>query len=364
MTGTTGKRYLCVIPESSDAMADFHDLFPAARTPSGKKDPEKTSEKQISDFRKALEPVGEKESSCFTKTYGYWSYEYCPRRSVRQFHREGKKETVSILLGTYTPSGDRVLVGDTSSPQTSADPPSATSVASTTSNDAKEAPLFEEHYEGGDGSRVAIVQFSCDKNTQGTDRIAEIVENPTHTYTIRFATRAVCPLGQIEDSATSAERLLAPLRTQCLRKVDSWWTYEVCPGKRVQQYHKEKNAPRPTIIHLLGRYNASESLGIEHLESIPNETNRVVQYFVEAYTNGSSCDITKNPRRVNVKYKCAIDEKFSFIESVVEQSTCAYAIVVATPLLCAHPAFEASKREEADGALTVHCIGEGSEMAL
>eukprot|EP00903_Cladosiphon_okamuranus_P007027 g6833.t1 len=49
------------------------------------------------DISKALDPL---ENSCATLVRGYWSYKWCHRKSVIQFHENGDSTTV-VDLGTY-----------------------------------------------------------------------------------------------------------------------------------------------------------------------------------------------------------------------------------------------------------------------
>lgn len=53
-------------------------------------------------------------------------------------------------------------------------------------------------------------------------------------------------------------QLLAPLKTTCLFRQEDWWTYEICPGQHVRQFHQHNQELQSQYD--LGRYdgNATE----------------------------------------------------------------------------------------------------------
>jgi hypothetical protein len=51
---------------------------------------------------------------------------------------------------------------------------------------------------------------------------------------------------------------------------------------------------------------------------------------------GTQCDVTGEPRTLQVHFKCATDS-LNVIASVKEKSTCKYILVFYTPLICNHP---------------------------
>ena len=53
------------------------------------------------------------------------------------------------------------------------------------------------------------------------------------SYVLVVATPLACSPNPVE----AAARALAPLRGTCVRKAEGWWTYEVCFGKEVRQFH-------------------------------------------------------------------------------------------------------------------------------
>eukprot|EP01102_Stenamoeba_stenopodia_P011979 TRINITY_DN3725_c0_g1_i1.p1 TRINITY_DN3725_c0_g1~~TRINITY_DN3725_c0_g1_i1.p1 ORF type:complete len:320 (-),score=70.02 TRINITY_DN3725_c0_g1_i1:16-975(-) len=62
----------------------------------------------------------------------------------------------------------------------------------------------------------------------------------------------------------------------------------------------------------------------------------LTKFYTEMYIDGTTCDLTNQPRTIEVQYFCTEGDK-SFISEISEPSTCNYQLFVATPLLCRHP---------------------------
>ena len=93
MTKKGGKRYRCYLPLDPNATSEASvGSVTTAAIPS------------VASFLESL------KGSCFYRLEGWWTYEYCFMKSVRQFHQEktkknGKEELTSVTqdysLGTY-----------------------------------------------------------------------------------------------------------------------------------------------------------------------------------------------------------------------------------------------------------------------
>ncbi|CAH8519730.1 unnamed protein product [Dicrocoelium dendriticum] len=119
--------------------------------------------------------------------------------------------------------------------------------------------------------------------------------------------------------------------SKCLIYRHSWWTYELCYGRYVLQYHAEEQERSSET--LLGLYD-SETNWTEPR----NETDDEQLYHSQFYVNGSYCELTLSRRKVEVRYVCETGNSFLIIR-VEEPETCVYRIYVAAPTLCSHPSF-------------------------
>lgn len=131
----------------------------------------------------------------------------------------------------------------------------------------------------------------------------------------------------------------------CLNGGTGWWKYELCYGKRAQQYHEEKDGSRTTIV--LGLFNEDKHLA--WLEANPSKRPKLVgerKQVSHMYTDGSVCDLTNTPRQVEVKLKCkemtaSENQQSTYAQSMnavslylLEPQPCEYVLGVEAPFLC------------------------------
>ncbi|ETN78930.1 glucosidase II beta subunit-like protein [Necator americanus] len=106
--------------------------------------------------------------------------------------------------------------------------------------------------------------------------------------------------------------LLAPVYKEklCSYRVEPYWSYELCHGRYIVQYHEEKD------IRGVGR-SAEYYLGNLHVDyttvtssaDYSNPPRKVIDgeehaYFPVFYSQGTTCDITGKPRTTTVMYIC------------------------------------------------------------
>ncbi|KJH44583.1 glucosidase II beta subunit-like protein [Dictyocaulus viviparus] len=148
------------------------------------------------------------------------------------------------------------------------------------------------------------------------------------------------------NTESSVAELIASIYKEklCSYRVEPYWTYELCHGRYIVQYHEEKD------VRGVGR-TSEYYLGNLHVDygtvSSPNDHNippkRIIDgeehpYFPVLYNQGTTCDITGKPRTTVVKYIC--DENLNIqIYSLSEVSSCNYEVVVLTNRICSHPAY-------------------------
>ncbi|XP_029031196.1 endoplasmic reticulum lectin 1 isoform X2 [Betta splendens] len=167
--------------------------------------------------------------------------------------------------------------------------------------------------------------------------------------------------GEEDDSKVytgpSPGELLEPLfkRSSCSYRIESYWTYEVCHGKHIRQYHEEKETGQISVQeYYLGdatqRSQSAESgdkAEEETEEKSSSETEvptkniegQLTPYYSLEMGNGTPCVLKQNQARSTaVLYVCHPEAKHEIL-SVAEVTTCEYEVVVLTPLLCAHPKY-------------------------
>ncbi|CAL8257599.1 unnamed protein product [Lota lota] len=149
--------------------------------------------------------------------------------------------------------------------------------------------------------------------------------------------------------------LLEPLfkQSSCSYRIESYWTYEVCHGKHVRQYHEEKETGQKTSIqeYFLGIMTETGELGPKcgEAEDVSSESEKEVPtrniegqftpYYPVGMSNGTPCVLKQNQARAtSVMYVCHPEAKHEIL-SIAEVTTCEYEVVILTPLLCNHPKF-------------------------
>eukprot|EP01116_Phalansterium_solitarium_P001065 TRINITY_DN10864_c0_g1_i1.p1 TRINITY_DN10864_c0_g1~~TRINITY_DN10864_c0_g1_i1.p1 ORF type:complete len:415 (-),score=136.73 TRINITY_DN10864_c0_g1_i1:77-1321(-) len=141
-------------------------------------------------------------------------------------------------------------------------------------------------------------------------------------------------------AAPSFDDLLEPLSNSCLYRLAGWWTYEFCFGRHLRQYHQEFDKPvREGEEFFLGKTQVLPGVG--HKE-----------YYAVTYTGGTPCDITHEPRSVEVQFICSPDQIPSAIIDIKEPASCTYIVQVATNLVCRHPTLRPKKEK----VQTIYCV--------
>lgn len=152
----------------------------------------------------------------------------------------------------------------------------------------------------------------------------------------------------------SPVELLSPLfsQTSCSYRIESYWTYEVCHGKFVRQYHEEREGQKVKLQeYILGYWDKNQlELTMDTLKmqfktkdntAVPGKKidGVMLPYFEIAMGNGTLCDLNKKQRQIKIIYVCQIHGKHN-IYSLKETSTCEYEVVILSPFLCVHPKYK------------------------
>lgn len=150
----------------------------------------------------------------------------------------------------------------------------------------------------------------------------------------------------------------------CSYRIESYWTYEVCHGSYIKQFHEERDG---SIVRLqeyhLGKWDkektvdmTSEAKELEVLKKSEKfKTIRIdgvnLPYLEVEMGDGTLCDLNSQPRVTTVQYVCYPHGK-NEVYSLKEVSTCSYEVVILTPTLCIHPSF--NPKEANDN--TISCV--------
>lgn len=169
-------------------------------------------------------------------------------------------------------------------------------------------------------------------------------------------------------SGPSPLELISPLFVQgtCSYRLESYWTYEVCHGKYIRQYHEEREGKKVKLQeYILGKWDEkyldrllekSKTERNDLKEDIVIPTKKVdninLPYYEVVMENGTACDLNLNkPRTTKVIYVCFIHGKHE-VYLLKETSTCAYEIIILTPFLCSHPKYKPKEI----GDLKINCV--------
>jgi len=270
-----------------------------------------------------------KRRTCFVERKEYWSYEVCQGK-ISQFH--GNERNPEFSLGDF----DDFVDSDREDHQkllvdVGKWPLKGTSFGNTVYSNGK------------DGRQTLVGWFCSTKNM-----IGKISEPRTHRYYIEVYWTKLCDYDGVQEvpaigDPSDLSSYLVGLEKECISTVQGWWTYELCYGKHVRQYHEErtrnkKNAQvetKITVDYTLGKAKKPQKLSLQVING-----KRNAGFVEERYEGGTKCDITGDPRVVTARYKCMNDVSTLALTPPEEISSCIYTIDVAVPALCQHPAFK------------------------
>lgn len=148
----------------------------------------------------------------------------------------------------------------------------------------------------------------------------------------------------------------------CSYRVETYWTYEVCHGSYIKQYHEDREGKTIKVHeYILGKWDKQKTNDLKEKiadgdkESEKLKTVRIegvnMPYFEIEMSDGTFCDLSGESRTTRVLYVCYPDGKKE-VFSIKETSTCNYDVIILTPTLCIHPNF--NQKGSVDN--TINCI--------
>jgi hypothetical protein len=331
------------------------DSFAAQSMPSEHVPPAAPSDPE-SEFMTALRSL---KGSCVRSQLGYWTYEVCIGQSVNQFHMEGSSVLVQYSLGTYARSVNK-------------------KTSESGSNTASNTVPILEIFSGGTNcdetgsGRNSIVGYVCGL---GDLTLSDVKEHEVCGYKMVVSSRSFCSkLSSSNPAIASPASSNAPptpvnpltmrsivneLGSSCYAHADGWWTYQLCPGTVMKQYHATPaGSVDPASEFSLGTFNASAS------DQEPSAArHRLPVVYREEYSQGTPCDVgSKQHRSTIVSYECDVDAAPTLVQvcssqgaflrvkssaiplncmiQVREISPCVYTAIFRSASVCKHPAFK------------------------
>lgn len=358
MRSATGPSSTCFVPKassddvSSGSADDSQEAMKTARI------------RSVSDLI-----LGDDRSRCVFRQIGFWTFEVCAGLQVRQFRQHlmtaehGATASTSLpttplpdgsmgpqnLIGTFDQGNEDIIVTSTG-----------------------ELALKHVYANGADG-RSATVLYICEPLNMDPGQTADLVsviENPTLTYTIIVGVRtdAICGL------IPSPSRLVAPFNRSCFEHTEGWWTYSICFGLSIRQFHSEQGTGKPVQESLIGNFDWARGEEFERgsLGSAP----AITQHF----NKGAACDIKNSePREAFVRFECLpflndmgnagaqgrappiahiiVGANTLSLLSIKEAPSCVYTVTIGSNTVCSHPEISASQTQTAPPPPTiVYCV--------
>eukprot|EP01043_Picozoa_sp_COSAG02_P079428 COSAG02_NODE_18371_length_943_cov_0.947867_1_plen_288_part_01 len=130
-------------------------------------------------------------------------------------------------------------------------------------------------------------------------------------------------------AASTVDSIMALLSSGCIKKNTGWWTYEVCHGDEVRQYHPEQNKVDSSQSWSLGRIDvATRPLVVHNEPKASTPATGGSSHVAVEFAGGQFCDEIKAPRSGELHYICddaAVLESSrqpSVIQSIDESTKC------------------------------------------
>ena len=211
MTAHDGTRYFCELPRVTAERGDEDDVSTSGpRDENAEEDSDAktalSSEERVAQIERLLDVH---QSSCFYRVEGWWTYEFCHKKHVRQYHQESASVPPSegaangdgsFSLGVYDEEATEARAAATASPDTSLQ-----------ALDFSFLEFAHVHaFTGGTEcdlnhqERQTEVLFKCAPGNDAKAAIAAIAEPTSCRYSLTFATPALC---ESDDGASKKQTM-------------------------------------------------------------------------------------------------------------------------------------------------------------
>lgn len=142
---------------------------------------------------------------------------------------------------------------------------------------------------------------------------------------------------------------------ECIVFISGYWTYNYCPDIGLSQFHG--NPKTTELYYMLGR--SKKSSRDREFQLLYNNFDYYISEIVES---GDICDITGNPRVVEIQYVCGAAADHATIQWIKEIRTCYYEMQIVLPKLCELEVL--SSNEEKKSSNPVLCVDKKSSGGI
>lgn len=203
------------------------------------------------------------------------------------------------------------------------------------------------------GTQETLSNLEDESSVNKNQEVLKVTTSHNEKYECRLPELHVKETINIEDyDGPSPINLLKPLFTQkiCSYRLESYWSYQVCHGRYIKQYHEEREGKSvKSQEFFLGHWSAEKQAKLEsdlkaaQEAKVKPKTTKVegmtLPYIEMAMDDGTICDLSGKPRLTRILYVCYTHSKHE-VYSFKETATCEYEIVILSPLLCEHPLYK------------------------
>ncbi|CAH0750433.1 unnamed protein product [Diatraea saccharalis] len=213
--------------------------------------------------------------------------------------------------------------------------------------------LFKINWPGAPDVLENLADNELNKSQTQKKEVLKITTTQNEKYECHIPESQTKEANSIEDyDGPSPINLLKPLFAQkiCSYRLESYWSYEICHGRYIRQYHDERDGKQvKTQQYYLGYWSPEKQIKLEEDLKVQQESKDKpktikmdglsLPYVEMAMDDGSVCDLSGKPRMTRVLYVCYSHGKHE-VYSFKETATCEYEIIILSPLLCEHPQFK------------------------
>lgn len=213
------------------------------------------------------------------------------------------------------------------------------------------------------------VQYICQTEFDKGDKVvAAHTSKSDNSISFLVASQIFCDrryTSNYGDSYSLTSAKMADLaKSGCVKRMEGWWTYELCLNANIRQYHAEDD--KTTAEFVLGKFDHLENENMVKTgqtlvhEHIDTTDHAMMPALLQIYNGGTPCqgELDETVQRESKVY-IFCDEKtvdtFQIL-NIGETQTCQYSIQISTAAVCDHPHFISSSANTENQSEIIHCV--------